>query len=225
MVGIPYQEAVGCLLYLVQGTRPDLAFAVNDVSRFNNNFGNPHWKAVKRIMRYLYLKGTIDYKLKYSRDGNGMMVEYTDSDWASEVDNRKSCTGFLFKLLNGAITWSSKRQPTEALSSTEAEYMALSSGVQEAVWLNQFGHELDSNFQDVIPIYCDNKSAIKLTECDGLRQRSKHIDVRYHFVRDKIRDGLINISYISTDQMAADNLTKAVPKEKHTFCLKEMGLC
>lgn len=219
---VPYQELVGCLLYLVQGTRPDIAFSVSDVSRFNNRHHNIHWTAVKRILRYL--KGTINFKLHYSRDGNKNLVGYTDSDWASDLDNRRSCSGNFFKLSYGAICWYSKRQQTVALSSTEAEYMAMASCVQDSIWLKQFVCELDKNFDGPVKLFCDNQSAISLAKCDGFRQRTKHIDIRHHYLREKVEDSTVVIEYVPTSEMAADNLTKAVPKAKHEFCSKEMGL-
>lgn len=223
LCNIPYQEAVGSLLYLVQGTRPDIAFAVNDVSRFNANFGSAHWTAVKRIFRYL--RGTIDYKIVYSKEGNGKLNGFSDADWASDVDKRRSCTGYVFKFCDGAISWGSKRQPTVALSSTEAEYMALSSAIQEAMWLKQFGQDFDVEIKrNSVELQCDNQSAIKLAESDGYRARSKHIDVRHHYIRERVNDSTISINHVSTDYMVADNLTKAVPGRKHSFCTKEMGL-
>lgn len=219
---VPYQQLVGCLLFLAQGTRPDIAFAVNDVSRFNNNHRTTHWKAVKRILRYI--KGTIDLKIHYTKNGNKNLVGYTDSDWASDLDKRRSCSGHFFKLSNGAVSWYSRRQQTVALSSTEAEYMSMASCIQESIWLKQFGSELDNSLHKSVQIYCDNQSAIDLATSDGYRQRTKHIDIRHHFIREKLENGTVTVEYISTDQMAADNLTKAVPKEKHNFCVKKMGL-
>lgn len=137
---VPYQEAVGSLLYLTQSTRPDIAFAVNDVSRFNANHDGTHWTAVKRISRYF--RGTSNAKLRYSKSGEGL-IAYSDADWASEIDKRRSCSGFIIKLAGAAICWSSKRQPIVALSSTEAEYIALSSTVCEIIWLEQLADELD----------------------------------------------------------------------------------
>lgn len=219
---IPYQEAVGSLLYVAQCTRPDIAFAINDVSRFNSNFGNAHWNAVKRIMRYL--KGTIGLKLKFEYGASDEICGYSDADWASDVDKRRSCTGFLFTLSGGAITWMSKRQATVALSTTEAEYMALSATTQEALWLKQLYTELNNEEVKPILIYCDNQGAIKLAEMDCYRARSKHIDIRHHFVREKIENSIIELKYIPTNEMAADSLTKAVPKEKVQFCSAKMGL-
>lgn len=217
----PYQEAVGSLLYLVQGTRPDIAFAVNDVSRFNNNHGKAHWAAVKRIFRYI--KGTADLKIKYS--GDSALSGFVDADWASDVDKRRSCTAYVFTMGGGAISWNSKRQATVALSSTEAEYMALSTAAQEAAWLRQFGDELDSSLKEKpIVIACDNQSAINLAETDGFRVRSKHIDIRHHHIRDKIEDETIEIRYLPTEEMVADSLTKAVASSKHQYCRNLMGL-
>lgn len=116
---VPFQEAVGSLLHLTQETRPNIAYAVNDVSRFNTNHSNEHWQAVKRIFRYL--KGTIDYKLIFHTNGKPDMQAYSDADWGSETDDRRSCSGFVLKMSNVAISWCSKRQPIVALSSTEAE--------------------------------------------------------------------------------------------------------
>lgn len=219
---IPYQEAVGSLLYLAQGTRPDIAFAINDVSRFNANYNMAHWKAVKRIFRYL--RGTINYKLRYSFQAENKMIAYSDADWASDIDKRRSCTGYVFKLSGAAISWKSTRQNTVALSSTESEYMALAATVQEAVWLIQMGNELGYKMHGPLNINCDNQSAIKLAGSDGYRPRSKHIDIRFHYIRQKIESGLIKVEFLETGKMVADSLTKAVPGNKHNFCSNEMGL-
>jgi hypothetical protein len=219
---IPYQEAVGSLLYLAQCTRPDIAFAVNDVSRFNGKHSEAHWAAVKRIFRYL--KGTVNLKLIFSnRKLDGLQV-FSDADWGSDPDKRRSCSGIVVKLSGGAISWSSKRQPIVALSSTEAEYIALSSAVCESIWIKQLMDELDKTFADRIKIYCDNQSSIKLAESDAFRPRTKHIDIRYHNIRDYVKKGVIDISYVPTEKMTADSLTKSVAKEKTIFCRKNMGL-
>ncbi len=219
---IPYQQAVGSLLYLAQCTRPDIVYAVNDVSRFNSNYKTAHWKAVKRIFRYL--KGTMDTKLKFEKDQNFEIRGYSDADWASDVDKRRSCTGYLFKLSNGAITWSSKRQQTVALSSTEAEYMAMSSATQEALWLKQLAEELDKNLRKPIKLFSDNQSAIKLSESEAYRPRSKHIDIRFHFIRDVLQKGKVSIHFVRSEENIADPLTKSVSKEKLNFCADQMGL-
>lgn len=218
---IPYQQAVGNLLYLIQGTRPDIAYAVNTVSRFNNNFGEMHWTAVKRIMRYL--KGTISLKLAFKRSDNHQCIGFSDADWAADVDSRKSCTGYLFTRSGAAITWSSKRQPTVALSTAEAEYMALASATQEGMWLKQLEDELFSCSKP-INIFCDNQSTISLVENNGYSARCKHIDIRHHYVREKLSEGKIILHYIKTDENPADAMTKALAKPKFVSCRKHFGL-
>lgn len=219
---VPYQEAVGSLLYLTQSTRPDIAFAVNDVSRFNNGHSEAHWKAVKRIFRYL--NGTTELKLRFTKAKSNEIRAYSDADWASEIDKRRSCSGYLINMSNASICWNSKRQPIVALSSTEAEYIALSSAVCEVIWLKQLADEINGDIAKNITICCDNQSTIKLAESDAFRPRTKHIDIRYHFLRDKIEQKILNIQFIPTERMAADSLTKAVTIEKHNMCRRAMGL-
>lgn len=219
---VPFQEAVGSLLHLTQGTRPDIAFAVNDVSRFNSRHSNTHWQAVKRIFRYL--KGTIDLKLTYHKNGNSEMHAYSDADWASETDKRRSCSAYVIKMANAAISWCSKRQAIVALSSTEAEYIALSSTVREVMWMRQLAQEVDEKLNGPTLLLCDNQSSIKLAESEAYRPRTKHIDIRYHHTREKIDDGSISIKFCRTQEMTADSLTKPVSKEKTIFCTGEMGL-
>lgn len=170
------------------------------------------------------MKGTIDWKLRYEKSGNNQLTGFSDADWTSDVDKKHRCTGYVFKLSNGAISWSSKRQPTVALSSTEAEYLALSAALQEATWLKNLGQDLDSDFETPIKIGCDNQSALALAKTDGFRARSKHIDVRHHYIRDKLEDNTIDLEYILTEQMVADSLTKAVPGPKNNFCARGMGI-
>ncbi|KAG7300019.1 hypothetical protein JYU34_017061 [Plutella xylostella] len=219
---IPYHEAVGCLLYLSQGTRPDITYAVNMLSRFNSKPTKEHWIALKRVLRYL--KGTSNMKLTYKKNEENI-VGYCDADWASNIEDRRSCTGHVFLFQGAAISWASKRQLTVALSSTEAEYMSLTSAVQEALWLGQLHRELWSEQTDQpFIMYCDNQSTIKLSGSDVYHARSKHIDVRYHFIREKVSSRKIEVHYKSTDEMAADVLTKGLHRTKHEFCCKAMGL-
>lgn len=156
--------------------------ATNNVSRFNTSYWMAYWMAVKRILRYL--KGPISYKLVFNRENPNEMIVFSDADWACDVDKRCSCTGYVYKISGGSIAWRSTRQSTVALSSTEAEYMALTATIQEGVWLAQLCDELRLNIKKPIKIMCGNQSAIKLVESGG-RQRPKHIDIRYHFIREK----------------------------------------
>lgn len=145
---------------------------------------------------------------------------YTDSDWASDIDTRRSCAGHVVNMSGGAVNWSSKRQATVALSSTEAEYMAASTAVCDVIWLKQLADELNRGADKSITVFCDNESAIKLAKSDAFCPRTKQIDIRFHHLRQKIENGSINIQYISTDKNAADMLTKEVTKHKRLTNIK-----
>lgn len=218
---VPYQEVIGSLLYIAQITRPDISFAVNNVSRFNTKHCAEHWIAVQRIMRYLKL--TSRYSLRFVNNDDDLLA-YSDADYASDIDKRRSCSGFILKYAGAAITWHSKRQEVVALSSTEAEYIALSTAAKEVLWVEQFLNELTKTEKKPVPIYCDNKSAITLANTDAYRERTKHIDVRHHHVRQCIEEEKIEIFYISTDDMVADPLTKPLNGEKMRKFAPLMGL-
>lgn len=155
-----------------QGTRPDLAHAVGTVSRFNSNPGKEHWTAVKRILRYL--KGTIDLRLEFRKDAERNIIGYADADWAADIDERRSTTGYVFTLQDGAISWNSKKQATVALSTTEAEYMALTSATQEVMWLRGIAGEVGLDITKPTVIYCDNRGAIDLSANANHSARTKH---------------------------------------------------
>lgn len=218
---VPYQEAVGCLLYLANATRPDISYATSDVSRFNSMHSEVHWTAVKRILRYL--RGTIGYKLRFSKQASEPTRAYCDADWASDIDDRKSRSGIVVILAGGAISWESKKQSVVAMSSAEAEYISLSSTVKELLWLRQLSEEVTGT-SSCAKIHCDNESAIKLAQNAGYRPRTKHIDIRLHHIRDQLKAGTIEIEHIPTGKQIADSLTKAVTGEKTAFCANGMGL-
>lgn len=220
---VPYQQAVGKLLFAAQVSRPDIQFAVNMVSRFNKNPGRAHWNAVKRIMRYI--RGTVGMKLTYRRGDSLGLHGFCDADWASDGTDRKSVTGYVYKMQGGAISWMSKKQATVALSTTEAEYMAMSTATQEAIWLRNLNNELFGAQCKQIVVYGDNKSALLLSEKPTtFHSRTKHIDIRYHFIRDNVSDGTIKFIHTPTDNMTADILTKAVPLIQHVKCRNAMNI-
>jgi hypothetical protein len=210
MTSIPYRSAVGGLLYLALGTRPDIAAAVVAVSRFNANPGPTHWTAVKRVLRYL--KGTQELGITYSRSETPELVGYADSDWGGDVDTRRSTTGYVFHLSNGPVSWQSKLQKTVALSSCEGEYMAASAATQEAVWCRALLDELPIGAGPAKPattIYGDNQGCIALAKNDVHHQRTKHIAIRHHFVRERVASGDVVLVWVPTGKMVADVLTKA----------------
>ncbi len=213
-----YQSAVGSLMYLMLGTRPDIAFSVSQVSRFSANPTEKHWTAVQRIFRYL--KQHPDLGLVY-RDEE--LLGYTDANWARDND-RKSTGGYLYKLGGAAISWSSKRQNTIALSSCEAEYMAASEAAKEALWMRRLLNEFGYGGPQQVTIQADNQSAIALAENPMHHGRTKHIEIRYHFIREKVTEGLIKLAFVPTGEEAADGLTKPLAGEAFTKFLRELGL-
>lgn len=220
MKNIPYREAIGSLLFLAITTRPDINFAVNLLSRYCESPGRAHWSAIKRIFRYL--KGTINFKLLYGQT-NEFLTGYSDSDWASDLDERRSTTGYVFIIYGGAISWCTKRQPTIALSSTEAEYMALTSTIQEGIWLKAIYKEIFAE-EEKITIFGDNKGALQVIENNSFSSRTKHMDIKYRFIKQKMDAQEIKIKYLSTNEMPADILTKAVSASKISKHSPTMGL-
>lgn len=218
---VPYQEVVGSLIHLANCTRPDIAFAVNHVSRFNRCHSVEHWTAVKRILRYI--KGTANLKLRFSRQGGTDMHAFSDSDWASDLDERKSCSGFVILMSNGAVSWFSHRQEIIAYSSCEAEYIALSDCNKQILWLRKMQLDLCGH-KNTTTVYVDNDSAINLSKNDQYSNRTKHIDVRYHHTRKLVEDKIIEVKYVNTKINTADSLTKAVTQAKTSYCSEAMGL-
>lgn len=221
MAKIPYMQAVGSLLFAAQITRPDISYAVNLLSRFNTNPGKAHWSAVKRVMRYL--KGTANKGLVYGPDPRSL-VGFCDSDWAGDVDDRRSTTGYIFLLQGGAISWCTRRQRTVALSSTEAEYMSMVSAMQECIWLQRLQLELIGTPTESTTLHCDNKSAIFIAQNNSFSNRTKHMDLKVKFVREKLESKAVLLKYVDTKNMIADFLTKPISADKlHTFSM-ESGL-
>ena len=217
-----YQSMVGSLLYAAITTRPDIAQAVGAVSKFNSCPTEAHLTAVKRIFRYL--KGTIDLCIKYERSADNRLVGFSDADWAGDLNDRHSTTGNLFMMSGAAIDWISKKQPVVALSTTEAEYVALSAATQEAVWLSRLLTDIKAPPKAPILIKEDNQGTIAVARNPVSHNRTKHIDIKFHYVREALEDGIIDLTYCPTEQMTADMLTKPLARQKfETFRLK-MGL-
>jgi transposase InsO family protein len=233
-----YQSAVGAIMYAMLGTRPDIAYAVTALSQFNSNPGQPHWSAVKHVLRYL--RGTIGYKLTYGPDAavGGFtspkvgpltssslpLYGYSDSDWGSDPDDRRSVTGYVFMLGGGAVSWQARKQTTVALSSVEAEYMAATQATKEAMWWRSVLVELGHHVNGPTVIHSDSQGSIALTRNPQHHARSKHIDIRHHFVREQVAVGTVTLQYIPTEDMLADVLTKSIPRDKHARLVVAMGL-
>ena len=188
---VPYREAVGSLLYLVTISRPDIAYAVSQVAKFCEKPGKVHWNAVKRI--FAYLAGTSTLALQYGGTVSPL-VGYTDADYAGDTKTRRSTTGFVFLLNGGPVSWTSRQQTCVSLSTTESEYVAASETSKEAIWLLQLINELENHETGPVSLFCDNQSAIRLVRKPEFHNRTKHIDVRFHFVREQQADQKIKLS-------------------------------
>jgi len=216
----PYASAVGSLMYAMVCTRPDIAHAVGVVSRFMSDPGEKHWEGVKWILRYL--KGTQKMGLCF-KGKDAKLRGYTDADLGGCKGTFKSTTGYVFTVGGTAVSWASKLQKSVALSTTEAEYMAAAEASKELIWLKTFLEEL-GKLQAEYSLYCDNESAVKLAKNPVYHGKTKHIGMRYHFVRGLISDGTISLKNISGAENPADMFTKCVTLDKLKLCVASAGL-
>ncbi|KAG6384847.1 hypothetical protein SASPL_153666 [Salvia splendens] len=205
-----YKSLVGSLPYLTC-TRPDILYATRLVSRYMENPTTTHFKAVKRILQYL--KGTIGYGLSYSAANDYRLVGYNDSDWAGDNDDRKSTSGYVFYMGDTTFTWMSKKQPIVTLSTCEAEYVAATFSVCHAIWLRSLLSELGWPQKEPTTICVDNKSAIALSKNPVFHNRSKHIDTRYHYIRECVANQEIQVEYVKSQDQVADIFTKRLKYE------------
>lgn len=223
MKNCPYRELVGSLVYLANATRPDIIYAANVLSRFCSDPGEGHWVLAKRVLRYL--KGTMDYGIKYEKTGSKLNA-YSDSDWGGDIEDRRSYSGSVLTLAGGAISWKSQKQQTTALSTMEAEYVALAQVSKEVVYIKRLLNHMrcENIIENPVCVFCDNQSAIELAKNAVFHKRSKHIDIKYHYMRQLVEKGEIKIAYVRTESMLADIFTKALPKIKHDRALKMLKL-
>ncbi|KAL7617031.1 hypothetical protein Lser_V15G00150 [Lactuca serriola] len=206
-----YRSIIGGLRYLTH-TRPDIAYSVGIVSRFMERPTKQHQVAVKHILRYV--KGTVDYGLSYTKGRKNCVIGYTNSDLARDVEDRKSTSGMAFYLDNNLVTWSSQKQKCVALSSCEAEFMAANNATCQGIWISRLLGVLTGRKLGPFELNVDNKSALDLMKNPVFHGRSKHIDTRYHFIRDHIERGNVIVKHVNTNEQKADILTKPMNKVK-----------
>ncbi|XP_042467433.1 secreted RxLR effector protein 161-like [Zingiber officinale] len=207
-----YRRVIGCLRYLLH-TRPDLSYSVGMASRYMEKPTSMHHKVVKQILRYL--KGTIYFGLAYTKGPQEISIfGYSDSDLAGDLDGRKSTSGMTFYFNESLVSWNSQKQKTVALSSCEAEFMAATTAACQALWLRSLVSELTSEEPKPVTLFVDNRSAIALMKNPVFHGRSKHIDTRFHFIRECIEKGQIVVEFVNTGEQRADALTKALPGVK-----------
>ena len=226
MATFPYRELIGTLLWISNGTRPDIVFPVNTLAKYTHNPALIHWRAALRVLGYL--KATKNYCIRYAQQLHqdsivstgymrGILPEqsdfkcYVDASHASDLDTRRSITGYIFFVSGGPVSWQSRMQTSVALSSMEAEYMAASAATQEALWQARLLQQLGMRIQLPITLYEDNKSAIMFADHPGDHRTTKHIDTRKKFAREAQNNGDIKLEYIPTADQLADGMTKALP--------------
>ncbi|GJR47494.1 retrovirus-related pol polyprotein from transposon TNT 1-94 [Tanacetum coccineum] len=215
-----YRGMIGSLMYLTS-SRPDLIHAVCLCARYQAKPTEKHLQAVKQIFRYL--KGTINMGLWYSKDTGMSLTAYADADHAGCQDTRRSTSGSAQFLGDKLVSWSSKKQKCTAISSTEAEYIALSGCCAQILWMRS--QLTDYGFQfNKIPLYCDNKSAIALCCNNVQHSRAKHIDVRYHFIKEQVENGIVELYFVRTEYQLADIFTKPLPRERFNFLIEKLGM-
>ncbi|KAL4089751.1 hypothetical protein QTP88_024723 [Uroleucon formosanum] len=208
---IAYRQAVGSLLFLSQVTRPDIAYAVNFASRFLAKPTKAHWNLIKQIIRYI--KRTFNYGLYFNNNTQISLEIFSDADYAGDIQTRHLTSGYLFRYGSSIISWTSQGQHCVSLSSTDAEYISASEAVKGIMWITRLIISLSKTGDKKPILYIDNQSAIRLVKNPEFHKRTKHIDVRYHFIREKYEDGQFQLQYIGTEDQIADILTKPLVKE------------
>src|SRR6202522_1703715 len=219
---LDYRSVIGSLMYTAIGTRPDISFAVQHLSQFMSNPRPAHWTDIKHVFRYS--NGTRSLGITYHKGGEIEPLAYSDADWGSDANDRKSISGYVFIMSEGPISWQSKKQPTIALSSMEAEYMAESLATWQIIWLRSFTAELGIPYSRPTILNVDNQGAINYSINAINHSRTKHIDIQHHFVREKLVSNEIEIQYCATENNLADLFTKALPKPRHEDLEKRLGM-
>ncbi|GKB35792.1 retrovirus-related pol polyprotein from transposon TNT 1-94 [Tanacetum coccineum] len=215
-----YRGMIGTLMYLT-ASRPDLTFVVCMCARYQAKPTEKHLHAVKRIFKYL--RGTVNRGLWYPKDSSIALTAYADADHAGCQDTRRSTSGSMQLLGDRLVSWSSKRQKSAAISSTEAEYIAMSGCCAQILWMRSQLTDYGLGFNK-IPMYYDNKSAIALCCNNVQHSRSKHIDIRFHFIKEQVENGVVELYFVNTEYQLADIFTKALCRERIEFLINKLGM-
>jgi hypothetical protein len=216
-----YRSLVGSLFYLT-ATRPDLMFAAGLLSRFMSKPSHLHLGAAKRVLRYIM--GTLEHGIKFEKNAKIEVKGYCDSDWAGSVDDMKSTSGYVFSLGSGVISWCSKKQDTVAQSSAEAEYLAAGLATQQSLWLRRILEDIGEKQEESLLLHCDNKSAIAMAKNPVFHSRTRHINIKHHFIRSVIEDGDVQLVFCSSQDQLADIFTKALPRGRFQQLREAMGV-
>ena len=218
----PYHPVLGSVMWGQLATRPDLAFSVSLLARFQANPGIDHWNALMHVIGYI--KNTMDYGLTYSRDYELSPTAFVDADYGGCRDTRRSTSGYVFLMAGGAVSWSSKRQATVALSTVEAEYVAMSRCTQQMAWMHSWLDEVEIEYSLPGVIKGDNRGAIALTKNTKDHGKVKHIDIRHHYIRELLKSGNIVMEQVSSADNLADIFTKPLPRDHHHRLLEAINI-
>jgi hypothetical protein len=222
MIDKPYRPVLGSVMWGQLATRPDLSFSVSLLSRFQANPGIEHWNALMHVIGYI--KNTIDYGLTYSREGDITPGAFADADYGGCRDTRRSTSGYVFSMAGGPVTWSSKRQATVALSSVEAEYVAISRCGQQMVWMQSWLDEIAIEHEMPGVIKGDSRGAIALTKNTKDHGKIKHIDIRHHYIRELVRSGKVTLEQVPSAENLADIFTKPLSRDHHHRILASLNI-
>ncbi|GKB78202.1 zinc finger, CCHC-type containing protein [Tanacetum coccineum] len=220
---LEYSRVIGCLMYAMTCTRPDIAFVVGKLSRYTSNPGTQHWQAIQRVLKYL--KKTMDYRLTYT--GYPSVLEgYTDASWISNTEDNSSTSGWVFLLGGGAISWASKKQTCITGSTMESEFVALAAAGKEAEWLKNLLLEIPLWSKPIAPISirCDSAATLAKAYSQMYNGKSRHLGVRHSMIRELITNGVISIEFVRSQQNLADHLTKGLARDLVIKSVEGMGL-
>jgi hypothetical protein len=219
---VPYQNLIGVLNFIANSTRPDILYTVVRLSQYNNSYNQEHWSAALRVLRYL--KETNKRCLVYKKGENPTLQGYVDADWGGDKRDCVSYSGFNFMYGKSLISWFSRKQRCVSLSSAESEYVAITEACKEAIFMNRLMSELLNKDQGAVRLFNDNQSAQKMAYNPVFHNRTKHIAIRHHFIRNAVKEEKVALEYLNTEKMIADVMTKALPKVKHYFCMNALGI-
>nr|KYP62106.1 Copia protein [Cajanus cajan] len=219
---IYFRSLIGCLMYLTT-TRPDILIAVNILSRFMHCASETHLKAARRVIRYI--KGTTSFGIKFKKSKDFKLLGFSDSDWAGCIDDMKSTSGYCFSLGSGVFSWSSKKQETVAQSTTEAEFIAATTAVNQALWLRKILSDLNLEQKEDTKIFVDNQAAIAISHNPVFHGKTKHFNIKLFFLREVQRDGVVTLVYCRTEEQIVDIFTKSLPASKFEILRMKLGVC
>jgi peroxiredoxin family protein len=217
-----YRSLIGCLLYLT-ATRPDILYATNLLSRFMHCPSELHMRAAKRILRYI--KGTCSFGVKFMQCKTLKLHGFSDSDWGGFIDDMKSTSGFCFNLGSAIFSWSSKKQSIVAQSTAEAEFIAATAAVNQALWLQKLLRDLHMEEEEATEISVDNQAAIAISNNPVFHGKTKHFNIKLYFIREVQKNGDVKLLYCRTEDQMADLFTKALPANRFEFLTRLIGVC